>query len=758
MIALTIDGDAAAEFSLVTQSTTCVGAVLAPAASCDITLSFTPAAAGPRAASLGITSNPGGSTRVALVGEGLVGQLHLDPTTLDFAVVKLGSTATATIAVVNDSMVDAPLGAIAVTGGGFAMTGSTCSTTLPAGDTCSIDVTFTPSTVGAANGMLVVTADGIDHTAMLLGAGGVATLRLTPATIDFQRVEIGTIATTVVTLVNDGTATAELASITVTGTTFTKQSSTCGSTLAGSSSCEITVAFAPTAQGARSGTLVVTAEGTTLSKGLSGLGGRRVTVVRAGTGMGTVTAFPTVIDCGATCSGLFEGNAALTATPATGSVFSGWSEAGCTTTTCNVPPGTDPRTVTAIFTLSQGPAVVTVAFAGTARGEVGVDAGGTVTVCTSACNVPYSPGETVTVFAATPSTLTGISGACATSTNFPDTCNFTAPTGTSVVTATFSKAPKERWTFLGDLDERFIATDLDSAGNVIAGSSNRVIKLDLAGGLVWSKPLAVLELSVGVADVVYVAGATSVTKLDASGGTVWTKPYGAVTAISASPNGNIVIAADGNLTVYDSGGVQQWTVARSVDDFVIDAASGIHIPVPRNSADQSWFDTARYTATGTPLANVVEVSPIISSGANGDVLGQLALDATGRYVGLMSNREAYVQVSPVGGAIAYQLGTMSASSRRLASLVSPWSTDVAWIRAQEEFNDHGFTLKKLSPTGSTSYTLFRQAIGCGANGDQFFAMAGGPTGQLSIVGRYQGLLGGYCGTTKSVGWIQTFDP
>lgn len=51
----------------------------------------------------------------------------------------------------------------------------------------------------------------------------------------------------------------------------------------------------------------------------------RVHVVKAGTGSGKVTSFPSKIDCGTICQKYFQnGDVSLTATPAAGSVFAGW--------------------------------------------------------------------------------------------------------------------------------------------------------------------------------------------------------------------------------------------------------------------------------------------------------------------------------------------------------------------------------------------------------------------------------------------------
>jgi uncharacterized delta-60 repeat protein len=56
-----------------------------------------------------------------------------------------------------------------------------------------------------------------------------------------------------------------------------------------------------------------------------------LTVTKGGTGSGSVQSSPPGIDCGASCSAPFDDGVALTltATPAAGSAFAGWSGAGC---------------------------------------------------------------------------------------------------------------------------------------------------------------------------------------------------------------------------------------------------------------------------------------------------------------------------------------------------------------------------------------------------------------------------------------------
>ena len=98
-----------------------------------------------------------------------------------------------------------------------------------------------------------------------------------------------------------------------------------------------------------------------------------LTVTKAGTGTGTVTSNPAGIDCGVTCTVLFNSGTVvtLTATPASGSVFAGWS-GDCTGSgaTCQVTMNQD-RNVTASFALALADLVVTVLNSGSNTGVIG---------------------------------------------------------------------------------------------------------------------------------------------------------------------------------------------------------------------------------------------------------------------------------------------------------------------------------------------------------------------------------------------------
>jgi hypothetical protein len=134
-------------------------------------------------------------------------------------------------------------------------------------------------------------------------------------------------------------------------------------------------------------------------------------VTKSGNGQGSITSSPAGIDCGDDCSGHFDDDAeiTLTATPATGSDFTGWSGGGCsgTTATCTVTMDRA-RGVTASFVLETHQ--LTVTKPGNGVGSVGSAPAGID--CGSDCSEGFNYGTevTLTATAATGSDFTGWSG------------------------------------------------------------------------------------------------------------------------------------------------------------------------------------------------------------------------------------------------------------------------------------------------------------------------------------------------------------
>lgn len=107
-------------------------------------------------------------------------------------------------------------------------------------------------------------------------------------------------------------------------------------------------------QGPCSGTATctVTGSGSDVTVGAVFVAQHTLSVAKAGTGSGSVTSSPAGISCGVTCSHVYNPSTTvtLTASPAAGSTFAGWSGSGCSGTgTCAMTMGAD-RSVAATFT------------------------------------------------------------------------------------------------------------------------------------------------------------------------------------------------------------------------------------------------------------------------------------------------------------------------------------------------------------------------------------------------------------------------
>ena len=127
------------------QTNTC-GISIAPGASCTINVTFDPAHIGARTANLSVTDNgPGSPQTVSVAGVGTVVQLN--PSSLKFFFVTVGSSKTLSTTLTNVGKTTLSISGITITGPFFAQTNS-CGSSVAGGGSCTINVTFTPSTVG----------------------------------------------------------------------------------------------------------------------------------------------------------------------------------------------------------------------------------------------------------------------------------------------------------------------------------------------------------------------------------------------------------------------------------------------------------------------------------------------------------------------------------------------------------------------------------------------------------------------------------
>jgi hypothetical protein len=137
-----------------------------------------------------------------------------------------------------------------------------------------------------------------------------------------------------------------------------------------------------------------------------------VTTIKNGTGTGTVTSSPAGVSCGATCSAGFDDGTpvTLTASPAVGSDFAGWSGAGCAGAGVCTFVVDGAKTVTATFTRQTRH--LTVGKKGNGRGTVTSSPGGIGCGSTCSAGFPYGTALKLTAKPTATSVFSGWSGAC----------------------------------------------------------------------------------------------------------------------------------------------------------------------------------------------------------------------------------------------------------------------------------------------------------------------------------------------------------
>jgi hypothetical protein len=171
-LASVVSGGDATDF--VITSSTCEGIALAPAASCVVEVAFAPTgAAGPRAAQLEVQS-----LAASLLGTAVDGDPStLNPTAHDFGLVFLpDSSEPFTFSFTNVGGSTLPPQSVTIGGADasmFSFVNGCADVSLPPDETCTIDVQFTPSTLGDRSAALSVIdpLTGFQTVAALSGTG-----------------------------------------------------------------------------------------------------------------------------------------------------------------------------------------------------------------------------------------------------------------------------------------------------------------------------------------------------------------------------------------------------------------------------------------------------------------------------------------------------------------------------------------------------------------------------------------------------------
>jgi hypothetical protein len=256
-----------ADFS---QTNSC-GASVAAGASCSISVTFKPAAAGSRSALLSVADNVTGSPQtVVLSGTGAAGGpiVTLSAGSLIYPATAVGAiSAVQSVSITNT-------GSAALTGLDLSLSGSNpgdfmlsanCPATLAVNASCSVSLQFRPASAGSRTANLNISnnATGSPQKVVLSGTGTGSSnpiVSLSATSLTFAPTLPGSSsAAQNMTITNTGNVALTGLALSLTGANAGDWggNTTCGSTLAVNVSCRVSLFFRPTAVGARTGALTI---------------------------------------------------------------------------------------------------------------------------------------------------------------------------------------------------------------------------------------------------------------------------------------------------------------------------------------------------------------------------------------------------------------------------------------------------------------------------------------------------------------------
>ena len=421
-------------------------AVLIPAASCTVWVTFTPAAPGAVSGAIRVSDdsyNQGASQMLVLNGTGTAPGATVTPSSLSFSSQTIGTSGTAK----NITVQSSGTGPLQVTNvaltGPFTQTNN-CNGSIAPAASCIIAVIFSPTVVGSASGVLTITDNAGKQTVNVAGSGS-APVTFSATSLSFGTLAQGnTSAAKTVTVTNRLSTALTFTSISVAaGGPFALSSNTCGTGIAAGATCTVGVTFTPAAPGAATGalTFVDSAIDSPQTVSLSGAGSAPVTLSATSLSFSTTAVGSTSSAKSVTLTNQQSGSLTFSGIVAAGpfgiasnscgtSVAAG---AGCTVGVSFTPTASGAATGTLTFTDSAGNSPQTVSLSGT-----GSSSGSPVTLSASSLNPGTvavgntSAAVTVTLTNRQSTTLTmsgaGISGAFAISTN---TCGTTLAAGAS---------------------------------------------------------------------------------------------------------------------------------------------------------------------------------------------------------------------------------------------------------------------------------------------------------------------------------------
>lgn len=361
--------------------------------------------------------------------------LTLSSNSITFGLISPGQNVSSSVGLSNSGFGPLIINTISISGDPSFTQTSNCLTTLAPGATCTINLTWSPTTAGTFTGNLNIDSNVPAASVSLTGttAPAVSSPFVSPNSLTFPSTTIGVAsASQTFTIENLPQATASLL---VSGFGFSgsnpsdfSQTNNCTAAIPVGGSCAVMVVFTPLAVGSRSANFIFSTNDqnelnlSNLVMGVGASGTTQYQLQTSAVGPGTIQQTPSGTSFNANTS------ITLTAVPNTNSSFTSWSGAcaGSSNTVCTF-------SITANTT-------VTATFTAIAQYQLQTSAVGPGTIQQTPSGTSFNTNTSITLTAVpnANSSFTSWAGACAGSTNTVCAFNITANT---TVTATFTANP-----------------------------------------------------------------------------------------------------------------------------------------------------------------------------------------------------------------------------------------------------------------------------------------------------------------------------
>jgi hypothetical protein len=221
---------------------------------------------------LGTSARAGSSENPNLRPE--PGKVVITPNAISFGNVEVGSSTSQTVIVSNHSSAAVTLTDVSAKGVGFSIAGFPGTAVLRTGQTIKVTTIFRPKSSGEHGGSISVTIARRPEpvTARLSGTGSTSKLSMTPSTVDFGKVSVGSPASQTLRLTNEGSESVEIKSASADGKGFSMSGLHTPQVLTPHQSVTFTAKFDPESAGSKTGAISVTVGGGTEAVRLSGVG------------------------------------------------------------------------------------------------------------------------------------------------------------------------------------------------------------------------------------------------------------------------------------------------------------------------------------------------------------------------------------------------------------------------------------------------------------------------------------------------------